>query len=843
MSSIRRALPKFVVAGVVVVAFGVGLVAFFASRAPDSIPRRAATDSATPSDADTDGDAAAPPSKYDADLTIELATALHRERDLANLPKLVRLWNERPRSEREETRLREGEDLDRWIGFEDWRDVIRGHGFWARDLTAKLEGHRAEAFTILEEELELALLREEIETFVLALNALLECAEPPKPQKDRLRNLLVRLTGKRLFDPVLSEASAEAKRAHAYAIIAHELSKLAPVQSRAWIEFLAALPDAAWELGSADKLIEVHLDEHFALKRLKTAEIEPLLSHRSAAARRTGVRVFLRLASDPRERISRAIRLLEDTDQRVAGAVADSATSLRSGTETIERDWQALVKLLEHPSPEVRARATGVLGVFDVPAERALPELTERLLEDESPIVHRSVFSVLSWYESEAAKFSAPLLERLEKSLDRSELSFELVHALLLTKAPPEEVLAVVVPRISKPTDLSRKAMLYLLMRLGSPAKQHIEALGNLSETHVRETGNIDWDVVATILDLLGLPGLRGVPGGALRKGSLRDRLLAISRGGSKLALLAPTLERYIESILAKEGSPKVFVPGVVAYIDALRSISPENEKLRDFAFRLIDKRAETFKYSRELLQTSTADEDVDTHHDLTGKEQLASYLRDLAEIGRYAKDGQGAQNLVRVVLSNPDVDPRFRREAASAAALGDRFHGATLSEFSRFGLGDDPRLRRHVAEAAKKVVYGATARSIHEIATSRWSMAWLFDPDPTTRSVSTGCFAAFGVDDIDDYVGPLVRQIDEESVPVRRAVLDALGELGPACAKHTPSIVKLLDDEDPGVRTAAVRALGLIGSGAASALDAIRESTGEAGHEAVVRTAIRRIE
>ena len=42
------------------------------------------------------------------------------------------------------------------------------------EITAKLEDHRAAAFTILEAELTRALAQEEIETFVVALDALLE---------------------------------------------------------------------------------------------------------------------------------------------------------------------------------------------------------------------------------------------------------------------------------------------------------------------------------------------------------------------------------------------------------------------------------------------------------------------------------------------------------------------------------------------------------------------------------------------------------------------------------------------------------------------------------------------
>ena len=83
----------------------------------------------------------------------------------------------------------------------------------------------------------------------------------------------------------------------------------------------------------------------------------------------------------------------------------------------------------------------------------------------------------------------------------------------------------------------------------------------------------------------------------------------------------------------------------------------------------------------------------------------------------------------------------------------------------------------------------------------------------------------------------------------MRRAALDALGDIGPASAKYLQRILSSLDDENSGVRRAAAHAIGLIGPDAAKALHTLRKSAndprnaGDAAYARAVRTAIARIE
>ncbi len=88
--------------------------------------------------------------------------------------------------------------------------------------------------------------------------------------------------------------------------------------------------------------------------------------------------------------------------------------------------------------------------------------------------------------------------------------------------------------------------------------------------------------------------------------------------------------------------------------------------------------------------------------------------------------------------------------------------------------------------------------------------MKRLTAPDPRTRSLAA---SALGEMRARTAVPALIRALDDGDARVRRAVVEALGQIGPAAKTAIPALTRALSDDDPEVRVKARHTLERIGA------------------------------
>lgn len=133
-------------------------------------------------------------------------------------------------------------------------------------------------------------------------------------------------------------------------------------------------------------------------KLLKAAELQAIaaLVHDRKAPRQGRAHaagVIGLIGENAEAHISDLLTTLPDPDDLVAAAAAQSLVAMRYSLK--DAHIEAVVALLSHREPVVRARAVQVLGALDERAKSALPSLI-KALEDKDPGVLKNVIAVLA---------------------------------------------------------------------------------------------------------------------------------------------------------------------------------------------------------------------------------------------------------------------------------------------------------------------------------------------------------------------------------------------------------------------------------------------------------------
>lgn len=155
------------------------------------------------------------------------------------------------------------------------------------------------------------------------------------------------------------------------------------------------------------------------------------------------------------------------------------------------------------------------------------------------------------------------------------------------------------------------------------------------------------------------------------------------------------------------------------------------------------------------------------------------------------------------------DDDPRIR--LAASTGLKEKA-AAALPALSSDLADKDPRVRLRAAEALA-LIARVTPASVPDL------IRTLGDEDTFVRSAAAEALGNIGA----AAVPPLSRALTDPKTVVRSAAAQALGKIGPPAASAVQALVETTKDPDPTVRSTAVWALGALGTTAREAAPVVR--------------------
>lgn len=556
--------------------------------------------------------------------------------------------------------------------------------------------------------------------------------------------------------------------------------------------------------------------------------------------RREAAYQLSRMGRDARVALPQLIRALDDDQQQVwFGAV----TALAHLGPEAEPALPALLRDLEAWQPFRRDRqgtqalyrtavALGSIG----PA--ALPALTNALA---SSVWHvRAGAAMALGVLGEAARSTGPPLVRLLAD-DRVEVRLAAAEAVALVA--PQQVGALVDLARGATRTTTRTAAIDALRRMGPPARAALSPLCDRLASDPAE------DVrVAAVAAVARISGREGEGFKALLQ-AWRSGQGAVSAAAQQELLLSPAVERQlipavIEDLRSRKREAQARAAALIvqlgsagqgaaaALIDLLQSAPADqavNPALAAALAALGDAAVVPILDALASRRTEDLPESDWTLAVLrrAGPEALPRYEQALA--GASAGSRVGA--LVGLTALGPaarsvagllpglwkDPDPAVRARAWVAAASCGVPAERVVNDVA-LGLEDpDLRVRRGALEGLARL--GPAARP----ALPRMARA-LESGDLDLRLAAMEAMGSLG-EEATEAVAPLVQHLDSAQAPSERvAALAALGRIGRPAAGELDRLIRHAEDPDPAVRRAVIGAVGGMGPAGAGAASRLRD-------------------
>jgi HEAT repeat protein len=480
--------------------------------------------------------------------------------------------------------------------------------------------------------------------------------------------------------------------------------------------------------------------------------IEPLIGALEAAEAWLAPRIADILARHGEPVIDPLIGVLNESTGRQARAWAANVL----GEVRARRAFPSLVRLLDDPDEEVRAKAATALGRLD--DRRAIGYLLDHLLTDPAPFVRARIATAM-------AQFGGPeVVDRLVRALGdqawwvrmRSVEALEQIGAVAeapllvaLDDADPEIRMraAVALERLGVPNNLAR------MIENGERLPEASEILAKFATTGSREA-------LAGLIEHHSSQVRSAVVAAVERaeRGDLADELIQIAANDSEASVRAQALTA-LRSLGILEALP-------VAHA----GLNDGDQNVRAASVALLGQLGGSDIV--ELLEAQTDDHDAAVR---------AAAIRALAGFGSAA-----AESPVRRLLEDPA--PAVR-ESAVQAAIDSTLHSVVPSLVGLLGDGD-PRVRRRAAVAIGTLGDSTTV-----------PMLLLAFPD-TSTDVSEAIAVAVNRLDPEAVTGLADALIDSPDVESKLALI---GTLTRCRADTLPVLHRLRIDSSPAVRSAAV--------------------------------------
>jgi HEAT repeat protein len=451
------------------------------------------------------------------------------------------------------------------------------------------------------------------------------------------------------------------------------------------------------------------------------------------------------------------IELLAESDRHPARAWAANVL----GEVRAHRALPALVRALEDPDDEVRAKSATALGRLG--DRRAIGHLLDHLLTDPAPFVRARIASTLG-------KFGGPeVVDRLVRALGdpawwvrmRGVEALEQIGSvaqgpLLLALDDPDPEIrgraAVSLERLGVPGHLLQ------MIESGEGAAEASQTLTRFAAAGTREL----------LAELLGSPSsqVRGIVVAAIRQAGRRDLaadLIHVAATEPEPELRALTIET-LRTLREKQALPV-----------ALAGLTDSDQRIRTAAIDLISELGDSDTI--EHIRTHTSDRDASVR---------TAAVRALGALG-----AGRAQDDFRRLLTDPE--PTVREAAVTAAAdAGLRPLLPAIADL----LGD-----------SHESVRQAVAQAIGVLGDRSAVPALLRAFDQSSPRVREAIIAAVSRLDSDALTGLVDRLVKSGDVGAKLAVARTLQRLRPPAAMAI--LLRLAGDLDAPVRAAAIEALG----------------------------------